>query len=60
MSERNKLTASPVEGTNALLINGFQISIIAYQGCVIYKVLRKDALVYSADNLQDAVKWCED
>lgn len=60
MSERNKLTVSPIEGNNILLINGFEIVINACGADVVYSVYRKADLVYSPNSLQEAVKWCED
>lgn len=58
MVERNKLSVSPVDGVNELLINGFTIHIGIVEVC--YSVYCKGVLVYSPDSLQEAVKWCED
>lgn len=62
MSERNKLTVSPIEGADELLINGFKISIGLHwdSETIVYTVYRKGALVYTPNSLQEAVKWCED
>lgn len=62
MSERNKLTVSPVDGANELLINGFKISIELHweSETIVYNVYRKGNLVYAPTSLQEAVKWCED
>jgi hypothetical protein len=60
MSEPNKISISPLQGENVLLINGFKILIGASDDDVVFSVYRKGILVHSPDTLQQAIHWCED
>lgn len=66
MSELNKLSVSPIQGDNTLLINGFKVSLNI---CAIHRLQEVEATWYierkghsikQGMTLQDAIVWCSE
>lgn len=56
---------SPIDGDNALLVNGFRITfaiVKKYDGgnAIVYLVWRKGSHLETYKSLQEAVEWCSD
>lgn len=56
---------SPIDGENALLVNGFRITfaiVKKYDGVnsIVYLVWRKGSHLDTYKTLHDAVEWCSD
>lgn len=66
MSERNKLSVTPVRGDNTLLINGFKVSLSLCANHRLQEVKatwyieRKGHIIKQGMTLQDAVEWCNE
>ena len=60
----SEIHVSPIDGDNALLVNGFVITIeiINYNdgSVIVYRVWRKDIHIRTYTTIQEAVEWCRD
>ena len=60
----SEINVSPIDGDNALLVNGFRIELAAVtlvRGAELtYFVYRKGLHINTYTNLQEAVEWCSD
>lgn len=61
----SEIYVSPINGDNALRVNGFRIEIairshLEDKAVLVYRVWRKGSHIETYKSLQEAVEWCSD
>ena len=60
----SEIHVSPIDGDNAVLVNGFRIEITILDPeddpVLVYRVWRKGFHIRTDTSLQEAVEWCRD